>query len=360
MGDLTSFNLGPVVNAIYDAHKRRGDAEPRRAYLGASSIGDDCWRKLWYGFRWSSEPQTSGRMYRLFQTGHYAEPRFVKDLRDIGVEVFERDPKTGRQFSYSDIYGHFRGNTDGLGRRIPEGGAKDHLLEFKTHSNKSFVALVKNGVIKAKPMHYAQMTTYMGWGKTERTLYGAVNKDTDELHFERIKFDPTEFVKIQAKAEAIIFAPTPPPRLSDDPDFFQCKMCDHAAACHGARVPRKSCRTCVHITPTKDGGDSVGGTWHCGKYDFNPTYDEQSTGCMAHLHLPPLLQYAQPEDAGDDWILYSHKDTGLQFVVGETAPAELVDLPIYSSAEIAAAHRSAITNTDITTLKTDFNATIVQ
>lgn len=354
MGDLTDFNDGPLTTAIYDLYKKRGDAEKPRAYLGGSIIGDECNRKLWYGFRWASASAATGRLYRLFQTGHLAEPRFIKDLRDIGVEVWERDPKTGKQFAFSDVYGHFRGNTDGMARRVPGGGAQDHLLEFKTHSAKSFGELRKKGVVEGKPMHWIQMNTYMGWAKYERAVYVAVNKDTEELHIERVKFDPLVFMRTVAKAEAIIFATLPPSRVSDDPAFHLCKMCDHSLVCHGSRVPRQSCRTCVHATPTKQGD----GSWHCARYDVYPTHDQQLTGCLGHLPLPPLLQYATPEDAGEEWILFKHNRTGKQFVVGNVAPPELVDLPLYSSADISAAPGAAITNEQVDDLMTTFKATI--
>lgn len=354
MGDLTTFNEGPITTAIYDLWRHRGISEKPRAYLGGSAIGEECERKLWYGFRWASVPTFDGRMYRLFQTGHLAEPRFIKDLRDIGVEVWERDPKTGRQFAFSDVYGHFRGNTDGMARKVPGGGARDHLLEFKTHSNKSFNDLVKKGVVESQPKHWIQMNTYMGWAKYDRALYGAQNKDNDDLHFERVHFDALEFAKTQAKAERIVFATLPPERLSNDPAFYKCKMCDHNQVCHGSRVPQKSCRTCVHITPTKEGD----GAWHCARYDINPTHDQQLTGCMAHLPLPPLLQYADAEDAGEDWILFRHKKTTRQFVVGTVAPAALIDLPLYTSDDIANAPGAAITDPQVDGLMATFDATL--
>ena len=352
MGNLTSFNEGPITSAIYDLYLKRGNAEKPRAYLGGSAIGEECERKLWYGFRWASAPGFSGRLYRLFQTGHLAEPRFYKDLRDIGVEVWERDPKTGRQFSFSDVFGHFRGNTDGMVRKVPGGGAKDHLLECKTHSNKSFTDLTKKGVVASKPMHWVQMNTYMGWTGYERALYAAVNKDTDELYYERVRFDALEFAKTQAKAERIIFATLPPARMSDDPAYYLCKMCDHNAVCHGSRVPQKSCRTCIHITPTKTGD----GAWHCARYDIEPTHDQQLSGCASHLPLPPLLQYATPEDAGDDWILFQHNTTKLRFVVGTVPPADLIDLPLYSSDDIANAPGAAITDKQVDGLMATFDA----
>ena len=354
MADLKQFSDGETVTAIYENYKKRGDAELPRTYIGGSVIGSECDRQLWYGFRWASNIAIDGQTYRLFQTGHLEEPRLIKDLRDIGAVVYERDPSTGRQFAYSDIYGHFRGNLDGRAIKIPGGGKKPHVLEFKTHNDKSFALLQKHGVEHSKPMHYAQVQVYMGWDKSERALYLAKNKDTEELYAERIPFDPTFFARMQARAEKIIFAGAPPPRLTNDPAFFICKMCNHADVCHGAKVARLTCRTCVHATPTKIGD----GSWHCERYKIHPTHEQQYMGCASHLPLPVLIQYAEPEDAGEDWILFRHKSTGKQFVVGNIPPPELGHLPIYSSEEISAASGEVITDEFVDHLKTTFGATL--
>lgn len=350
MTALKEFSDGEVVTAIYRSYYEQGTAEPPRPYLGASSIGAECNRQLWYNFRWAQQVKFDGRMYRLFQTGHLEEPRMVADLRAIGATVHDRDPLTGKQYNFTDLWGHFRGNADGKAFNIPGGGKQPHILEFKTHSNKSFTALSKQGVANAKPMHYAQMQMYMGWDKTDRALYLAKNKDTDELYAERIKYDPALFMRLQARAQQIIFASTPPSRITDDPAFFICQMCDHKKLCHGNKVAQLSCRTCVYATPTQDGD----GSWHCSKYNVKPDYHQQRAGCASHLPIPDLLNYATPEDAGNDWILFSHKQTGKQFTVGVLTPVELHHLPNYSSEEIAAADGGVVTDGFVTDLKTAF------
>jgi hypothetical protein len=40
--------------------------------------------------------------------------------------------------------------------------------------------------------------------------------------------------------------------------------------------------------------------------------EEQRMGCRSHLFIPPLINYAEPLDAGDGWIKYRHRD-GLVF-----------------------------------------------
>ena len=47
-----------------------------RWHLGASLIGRECKRYLWYVFRWCLHEKTTGRQQRLFNRGHREEERF--------------------------------------------------------------------------------------------------------------------------------------------------------------------------------------------------------------------------------------------------------------------------------------------
>lgn len=358
MPDISDFT-DPIVAAIYEQYEKRGEAEKLRTYLGASVIGKECRRALWYAFRWATKEKFDGRMLRLFQTGHLAEPRFVADLRSIGAKVYDVDPANGKQFGFVDHGGHARGHMDGCAQGIPGGGQKWHVLEFKTHSAKSFATLKKDGVKKAKPEHYAQMQWYMGKSGMDRALYLAVNKDTDELYSERIEFDRVFFEQIQAKFDTIIFASSPPPKISDDPKFYICNWCAHKGVCHGNQVPAVSCRTCVHATPERDGD----GRWSCAKHGPEIPVHAQRTGCGDHLPLPFLLTYADAIDAGEGWIEFKRNDNGATFVVaahGVTPPGELVTMPRYASHEIsAAADHKAICDPEIEKFRTGFGGVIV-
>jgi hypothetical protein len=248
---------------------------------------------------------------------------------------------------------------DGCASGITTGGQKRHVLEFKTHSAKSFADLKKKGVAKAKPEHFAQIQWYMGKSGMDRALYLAVNKDTDELYSERIEFNQVEFEKINAKAESIIFATEPPSKISDDPKFYLCNWCSHNSVCHGNRVPDLSCRSCCHSTPEREGD----GRWSCAKHGPEIPVHAQRAGCGNHLPLPFLLTYAEPLDAGDGWILFKRKDKDAQFIVTDGVTKLPADLPlhqfIYSSKEISAAkdHR-AICDPEIEKFRIEFNGTI--
>lgn len=294
-----------TVQAIYAHWKQRGDSEPKRGYLGGSAIGTECERQLWYAFRECSEPQFEGRLYRLFNRGHREEPVFVDELKAIGCQVHEVGPD-GEQFEVVAFGGHFKGHADGVALGIPEAPQTWHLLEMKTSNTKDFNAIKKHGVEKHKPVHFAQMQVYMHLLKLDRALYMVVCKETDELYTERVKRDPKKAQAIIDKAERIIFANTPPTRISEKSDFYLCKFCDAQELCHGlgdvgVPVPKLSCRQCCHATPEQDG------SWSC---KAGETFGKP---CDKHLFVPGLVNFAEPTDAfknddGSQVIEFTCKD----------------------------------------------------
>ena len=267
-----------------------------RSHLGASLIGKACERALWYDFRWTTKARFEGRVLRLFETGNREEERLVRNLRRTGATVLEVDPETGRQFRVQAHGGHFGGSLDGVAIHLLEAPKAWHVLEFKTHSNKSFTDLVAKKVRESKPQHFAQMQIYMNLMGMNRAMYLAVNKDTDDLYVQRVEADVAYTEQLLEKARRIIFAPTPLPRISEEPSWYQCRLCDHADVCHGTRAAEVNCRTCLHSSPVEGG-------WHCDRHQKPLSEVDQRTGCEQHLYLPPLVPAAQV-DAGEDWVDY--------------------------------------------------------
>jgi hypothetical protein len=313
-----------TVNLIYQAYENDAD-DGNRPHLGASLIGRPCERQLWYTFRWVDSKKFSGRMLRLFETGQLAEARFTANLRRIGVQVHDVTPD-GKQWRVTDLGGHFGGSMDGAAVGLPEAPKTWHVLEYKTHGDKSFTELVKKTVQAAKPEHYAQMQVYMGYTGMERALYMAVNKNTDELYAERVDFDPVEFAKLKARAERVIRAAEPPLRVSNDPSWFVCKMCDFHEHCHGEAAPAVNCRTCAHSTPEMNGD----ATWSCAaRSGFNGEIpaDVQRTGCFAHRYIPILLEkFATQKDYVNGDVVYT-TPTG-DFANGDPANGALASQEI--------------------------------
>lgn len=232
-----------------------------RAHLGASLIGRECAREIWYGFRWAQKPEFDGRMLRLFNRGHLEEARFCALLEMIGCKLFQSD-ENGKQYRISDVDGHFGGSGDGIALGVPDLPANEYcLLEFKTHSDKSFVKLTENGVSIAKPEHFVQMQVYMYKMGLEHALYMAVNKNNDDIYAEIIAKNEEVGRAHVDRARTIIYLQQPPRKLSEKSSFFKCKFCDKRDICHNGKPMARNCRTCVHASPVADG------QWKCGYHN---------------------------------------------------------------------------------------------
>ena len=285
----------PTVDAIYAAYAADGE-DGFRVHLGASLIGKECLRALWYDFRWTTRADYSGRMLRLFETGQLEEARIVRNLRRTGATVLEVDPDTGRQWRVEAHGGHFGGSLDAVAVGLLEAPKAWHVLEFKTHSVKSFADLKRQGVQLSKPRHYAQMQVYLHLTGITRAMYIAVCKDTDEIHTERLPADPAVGEALLVKAGRIIGAARPPEGLSRDPAWWQCRLCEHHDLCHQGAAAERTCRTCLHSTPVEGG-------WHCARHERLLSGADQRQGCGHHLYIPDLVP-GEPVDAGDDHVVY--------------------------------------------------------
>jgi hypothetical protein len=267
-------HLRALMPLAEDAYNEKDD--PWRNHLGASLIGRECARELWYSFHWATLKKFDGRMLRLFNRGHLEEPRFVAMLLMIGCQVWQVDAN-GKQFRVTGHKGHFGGSMDGVVFDIPDLPGISILTEFKTHGDKSFTKLKADGVMAAKWEHFVQMQIYMGKNNLPWALYAAVNKNDDALHLELVQFDPAQYQRYLDRSAMIIDNQDPPPKINESPGWFKCKFCDYRNVCHGGEAPARNCRTCMWSRPI-DGGE-----WVCESEDTTPLYtlspEKQREGC---------------------------------------------------------------------------------
>lgn len=352
MAIIKKEEANPIITAIDEAAKRMGDSQPRRGHLGASSIGRECRRSLFFDFRWCSAPDFSGRMYRLFERGQSEEERFVRLLKSINVSIEEIDPRTGKQYRFSDISGHFCGSMDGEASDIAGYGDEVFVVEMKTHGDKSFRLLKKDGVRKSKPEHFAQVQVYMQKSFLDKCLYLAVNKNDDSLYVEIIKADSAVATALTLKAEQIITAETLPARISDDPSFYKCKWCDHVGVCHQGTVPLVNCRTCAHVRPLYDGE----GSWICDHFNVTlaTAIQEQGSQCPQHRFNPELMPWKAVEaSVEENWVAYERN--GASFRNGAPGKGS------FSSAELAITPDvSILLDEDLSNLRVALDARIVE
>lgn len=265
------------------------EEEAFRAHLGASLIGRECPRELWYSFRWTTRKQFDGCMLRLFNRGHLEEPRFIALLQMIGCKVHQRT-EDGKQFRIIGHNGHYGGSLDAVVEGCPDMPSEPVLGEFKTHNDKSFQKVKSDGVMAAKWEHFIQMQQYMGYYKLNWALYMAVNKNDDEIHAELVAFDARQCQKYLDRSVMVIESKTPPPKINESPAWYKCKFCDHSQVCHGQAMPVRTCRSCKHSYP----GEA--GKWYCnvptqpngGGAGIELTKEMQLAACDAYEMIPEI------------------------------------------------------------------------
>ena len=256
-----------------------------RSHLGASLIGRECKRYLWYVFRWCLHEKTTGRQQRLFNRGHREEARFIEWLEGIGFKVWfeNRDEAPNEkgeypQYRISDVMGHFGGSLDGIAI-LPEryGIAEPVLLEFKTNgTGAGFNKLADDGMPIAKPEHFAQTSTYGKKYNFRYCVYLNINKNDDSLHIEVVKLNHNLGEQMIMKAEQIIMSQTAPARLSDNPTFHKCGYCHMKEVCHKGAVVEVNCRSCAFARPVENA------EWFCEVHNGNIPKDFIAKACPSY------------------------------------------------------------------------------
>ncbi len=272
--------INTIALLIDQAHEETSGRP--RPHMGASMLGHHCDRWLWLSFRWAVQPQFPGRVLRLFRRGHKEEDMIVSDLRRIGVDV----TCTGPAQAKVDFGCHVSGSIDGILSNLPNASNTTAILECKTHSDKSFNDIVKNGLEKSKPQHWVQCHVYMLGRQLTRALYYAVNKNDDSIYTEWVKFDRDVAVKAVERGKRLALDERLPPPISTDPSWYQCKFCDAYKFCH-QKEPTKhaNCRTCANVTPRDDG------TFFCERWQDTIPVQHQHDGCDHHLIHPDLVPW---------------------------------------------------------------------
>lgn len=236
------------INDILDAKLlEQYKNQAKRDYLGASTIGEECVRKIQLQYM-KHEIDITAQNVRTFAIGHHLETLIAEWMILAGFDLKTKD-KNGEQFGFSIANGKLAGHVDGIIYGVPSEIAEDFasaakktrpgaawLWECKTLNNKSWNDTAKRGVLVSKPLYFAQVQLYMAYMDLEANpcLFTALNKDTSELYHEMIAFDAETAQRYSDRAVQIIKATESNellPCISNDSSFFKCKMCGFRNEC---------------------------------------------------------------------------------------------------------------------------------
>jgi hypothetical protein len=357
----------PTLKAVDEAIERIGNAEPARGYLGMSSIGDPCLRKLWYQFRQCGSKPIQAKGFKAIQDGHHGEDVQAARLRLVdGLTLNTIDPITGRQYRFVDHGGHFAGHCDGKIQGLKHAPKRLAIWEHKQVNENKFEKLKnlilehgrKQALAKWDEIYYAQAVLYMYYSGLERhylTCATPGGRDTVAVWTEK---NTPYAEQLREKALRIIEFKEPPERITDNPSWYACKFCNFHPVCFGQWtqkncIPLVNCRTCAHSTPLTEGQAA----WHCAKWKSNIPADYVSKGCPKHLFIPALIP-AKPVDASEEenWVEYELPN-GTHFVNGQH-PMH------YTSQEIrnigSTMLESVVSDNELNQLKSAFDGRIVK
>lgn len=227
--NLSEWPINQLVNKLIE------DTEPAsvnyRQYLGASTIGSECLRKVQYD--WMCDPVFPARIKDIFERGHFFEKVTKQHLIAGG---FKFAPPERLEFTAAD--GLFRGHADGIIIAGPELPTLSYpaLWEHKCLKAKGWKAIERAGLTGLYAVYAAQVAVYQAYLEVtdNPALFSAVNADTCErLHF-LVPFDAQLAQTMSDRAVAVIEATRAGellPRITNDAGDWRCKICSHRERC---------------------------------------------------------------------------------------------------------------------------------
>jgi len=261
--------LKALKERLYEDEIKRDEID--RDYLGMSSIGDRCERKLWYGFRKFNKINIGDKTDQLFKLGHLIEWGMIDLFEKKGISI------QAKQLEVSDFGNKFKGHIDGLICNGSIANGKKILFECKSSNQANFNSIVKKGFSQFNYYHKynAQAQCYMGYLDLTGCLFVIYNKNNSDIHLEFLEFDKDEFNILQDKAQRIILSKNPPERFYKK-KLKECDWCEHKIIC---RYPDlyfmseedEKCSICKHFL-----------------YYFNVTSEYRCVGvcaCTTNFHL---------------------------------------------------------------------------
>lgn len=234
----------PTLRAMERAIEAAHNAKEKRTYLGASVIGNPCVRQIWYEYNGFPKEAFTAKTLMNFEDGHRTEELTAQRLRLIpGVELITHNDK-GEQIGFAAFGGKFRGHCDGIITGLIQAPKAPHIWECKASSQKKYDEFIKakkdhgeKGALKAwNENYFIQGQLYMHFLGCERHYLTVALAGGREYQSCRTDYMPEVAAAAIDRAQKIIEAQQPPPRINEKPDFFICKWCAFKDICHGNKT----------------------------------------------------------------------------------------------------------------------------
>lgn len=195
-----------------------------RDYLGVSSIGDTCDRKLWRNKYQPIVEEYGYQQHDRFERGNWEEERILQHVKrcDFRVEATQMPLEVGS----------LKGHLDAIIRDLSDNSL--YVLEIKTMMQKYFKDWVKRGVQETHHTYWVQCQCYMGMTGIDTAILIVRNIDNEELQEEIITFNDKVYKAHLEKAKRIDKAKIAPMGMTAlKKKHYSCAWCKYEDECWG-------------------------------------------------------------------------------------------------------------------------------
>lgn len=248
------------------------EKEEVRGYIGASSIGHTCDRKIWLQWRGNitakecMPEELYAKRQRIFERGKEEEEKIIKRLERAGY-IIEHPQKQllfatptfhleGFATAHNPNFFGLKGHIDGMIVDPHDPEKKPYILEIKTAKESSYKGVLKyyeklkkqvplwisedekNGLLykgleEIYPQYIIQVQVYMFLSEINQAIILIINKNTDDLQSIIIEYNPDIAEGAIQKTHRISSMDSLPLGIkNEEKQPYQCKMCEFKNYCY--------------------------------------------------------------------------------------------------------------------------------
>ncbi len=216
------------ISAIITKTIAESPQDAPRHYIGASSIGKQCSRAIWYSFIGAEQTNPSPSLRTTFEIGKRLEGLLLDYMEEAGLNLIRPNHNNNQLFMQDKDVLIFQGHCDA----VLFIGNEPNVVEIKTANTASFSRFKNHGLREWNETYYAQLQSYLGMSGYKRGVLLAIDKNTSELHHEWVDYDDIFYHELKMKALAISVIGEPPEKINKNPIYFLCNMCNYRRTCH--------------------------------------------------------------------------------------------------------------------------------
>lgn len=195
-------------------------------YVGASSIGADCLRQIWYRYhqpdkaiRYNSEPTG-------FDVRETLTQGILNALQLSGLSLALPSAENHFLMFFDKDLPYFKGHPSALW------GEEDAIIYIKVTNESGFKQFRDAGLERWSPKYYSQMQAYLGMSERLKAYVLCINKDNNRIHDETVLFEPDYYSQLKMRALFVHEVDEPPQRINQSPFYIACKSCNFRNECH--------------------------------------------------------------------------------------------------------------------------------